>query len=127
MKLEGYAPVDVTPWEGGSGGKAVSCRGKQCAATLRHDGAAGWYTLNLQYFDQNNGAARYRVLVGNQLVDEWTATNWVPTRRIDSSSSTRRVIRGVALRPGDEVRIEGLTDQGETAGVDYLEIQRETN
>ena len=84
--------------------------------------APGWFTLRVQYFDQNNGAARYRVFVGDQSVDEWTATYWVPTARIDSSSSTRRTIARVALRPGDTLRIEGTPDGGESAGLDYVEI-----
>jgi hypothetical protein len=44
------------------------------------------------------------LLVGGQLVDEWAA---------EGASSTRRVIRGVALRPGDESCTEGMPDGGE--------------
>jgi hypothetical protein len=62
------------------------------------------------------------VLVGNQVVDQWTAADRVPTRRMDSSSSTRRVIPGIALRTGDEIRIEGVPDKTEPAGLDYLEV-----
>ena len=61
-------------------------------------------------------------MVGGQVVDEWSAADRVPTRRIDSSSSTRRTIAGIALRPGDEIRIEGIPDGAETAALDYLEI-----
>ena len=65
--------------------------------------------------------------MGSQLVDEWAAADRLPTRRIDSSLSTLRVIRGIALRPGDEIRIEGVPDGGEPAALDYIEIQPETN
>jgi len=92
---------------------------------MRFEGAAGWYTLNVQYFDQSNGISRYRALVGDQAVDEWTAAERLPTMRIDSSSSARRAIAGVALRPGDEIRIEGVSNGGENAALDYLEIQRD--
>ena len=122
MKLEGYTVRDVTPWEAASGGKAVSCPVARCAATLRYQGPAGWYTINVRYFDQIDGISRFRLLVGGQLVDEWTAADRLPTRRIDSSSSARRVVRGIALRPGDEIRIEGMRDGNETAAVDYIEI-----
>jgi alpha-glucuronidase len=125
MRLEGYAEVPVTPWEGGSGGKAIACPEKSCRATHEYSGPAGWYTIRVQYFDQNSGAAKYRLLVGEQVVDKWVATDWVPTRRIDSSSSTRRSVSGVWLRPGDTVVIEGTPDGGETAGVDYIEIKRD--
>jgi alpha-glucuronidase len=122
MKLEGYEETAVTPWEGGSGGKAVSCSAAACSASTRFDGAAGWYTIRVQYFDQNNGSARYRLQVGEQVVDDWTATNWVPTAKIDSSSSTRRSASGIALRPGDVIRVEGQPESGEKAGLDYIEV-----
>ena len=114
-------------WEGASGGKAVSCEGTRCSASLAYSGAAGWFTLRVQYFDQNNGAAHYRVFIGDQMVDEWSATYWVPTTRIDSSSSTRRTIQRVALRTGDVIRIDGIPDGGESAGLDYLEILQASN
>jgi alpha-glucuronidase len=122
MKLEGYTVRDVTPAEDASGGKAVTCAAAQCAASFGYDGAAGWFTMRVQYFDQNNGSAHYRVWMANQLVDEWTAADRVPSQRVDSTSSTRRTISSVALRPGDEIRIEGVPDKGETAAIDYVEI-----
>jgi hypothetical protein len=70
-----------------------------------------------------DGVSHFRLLVGDQVVDEWAAADHVPTRRIDSSSSSRRVVAGIALRPGDEIRIEGVRDGNETAALDYLEIR----
>jgi len=64
------------------------------------------------------------VWVGKQLVDEWAADLRVPSMRLDSSTSTRRTIAGIALRPGDEIRIEGEPNGGELAGLDYVEIIR---
>jgi alpha-glucuronidase len=122
MTLEGYAAMDVTPWETASGGKAVECRAERCSATLRYNGPAGWYQLRVRYFDQNTGISRFRLWIGNQLMDEWTAADRLPTQKIDGSSSSRRTIPGVALRPGDQIRIEGVPDGGETAALDYLEI-----
>jgi len=124
MKLEGYTVRDITPAEDASGGKAVGCAVPAgCAATLRYDGAPGWYTLNVEYFDSMDGVSTYRVLVGKQVIDQWKADMLIPTRRMDSSSSTRRVIPGIALRPGDEIRIEGVPDRTEAAGLDYVEIR----
>jgi len=122
FKLDGYKTMEPIRWEGASGGKAITCEAARCSASLAYSGASGWFMLRVQYFDQNNGAARYRVFVGDQLIDEWTATYWVPTARIDSSSSTRRTIQRVALRPGDTIRIEGIPDGGESAALDYIEI-----
>jgi alpha-glucuronidase len=122
MKLEGYTVRDVTPWEAASGGKAVVCPVAKCAAGLRYDGAAGWYSINVRYFDQIDGVSRFRLLVAGQLIDEWTAADRLLTRRIDSSSSARRGVPGIALRPGDEIRIEGMRDGNESAAIDYIEI-----
>jgi alpha-glucuronidase len=122
MKLEGYTVRDVTPPEDASGGKVVSCAAAACAASLQYSGVAGWYTLHVQYFDQMDGISHYRVLINGQPIDEWTAAERLPTRTIDSSSSTRRLIAGIALRPGDEIRVEGKPDDRETAALDYIEI-----
>jgi alpha-glucuronidase len=127
MALEGYAVRDVTPAEDASGGKAVACPAgtTACAATLKFSGDPGWYTLRVEYFDQANGASHYRVLVGKQVVDEWDASLRLPTIRLDSTSSTRRTIGAIALRPGDEIRIEGRPDGSEPAGLDYIELIKE--
>ena len=127
MKLKGYTVVDVTPWEAASGGKAVSCVTVKCSAIFRYEGPSGWYTISVRYFDQIDGVSRFHLLVGDQLVAEWSADDRLPTRRIDASSSARRVVPGIALRPGDEVRIEGMPDGGETAALDYMEILPEGN
>jgi alpha-glucuronidase len=76
----------------------------------------------VQYFDVNTGVARFRVRVAGRLVDQWAANDTVPTRRIDSSSSTRRVITGLMLRTGDEIEIEGTPDGGDAAALDYVEV-----
>jgi hypothetical protein len=31
------------------------------------------------------------------------------------------------LRPGDEIRVEGTPDGGETAALDYIEVVRDEN
>jgi alpha-glucuronidase len=122
MKLDGYTVADITPWEAASGGKAVTCRAAKCTASMRYAGAPGWYTLHVQYFDLNGAVSRFKLWVGDQLVDEWAATDHLPARKLDSSSSTRREVSGIALRPGDEIRIEGIPEGREHAALDYLEI-----
>jgi len=139
MKLDGYQVVEVTPWETASGGKAIECTGPtstatgsaprsvpqlapHCTASFLYQGTAGWRDLGVEYFDQANGASRFRVYVGEQLVDEWIADDHLPSRKPDGSSSTRRLITGLALRPGDEISIEGTPDGEEYAPLDYVEI-----
>jgi alpha-glucuronidase len=121
--LDGYVVTQVTPWETASGGRAIQCPVARCTATFKYDGPPGWRDVVVQYFDLNNGIARFRARVGSQVVAEWTAGDRVPTRKIDGSSSTRYVIGGLALRAGDEIVIEGVSDGGDPAAVDYIEIR----
>jgi len=127
MKLQGYQVEDVKPWEAASASKAVRCAAPPCVASYRYDGEAGWRNIAIQYFDQNNGVSRFRLWIQRQLVEEWTADDTLPTRRIDAHSSTRRAVTGIALRPGDEIRIEGFPDGGEGAPLDYIEIRTSEN
>jgi alpha-glucuronidase len=122
-KLDGYKVIDVTPWESASGGKAIECASVRCSATFVYRGAAGVYQVRVRYFDQNSGIAHFRALVGDNVISEWTAADRVPSRKIDSSSSALHAMERITLRPGDEIRIEGTPDGGETAALDYVEIQ----
>ncbi len=123
MQLQGYVPFNVTPWESASGGKGVECpvSEKRCTAMLQFGGAAGQYELDVQYFDQNNGASRFRVYLGDHVVDEWLANDHLPATKPNADSSTRRLIN-LKMQPGDEIRIEGIPDSGERAPLDYIEL-----
>jgi alpha-glucuronidase len=124
LQLQGYAPFSVEPWESASGGKAVKCPDPidRCTAALKFTGAAGEYEVDVQYFDQNNGASRFRVSLGDHVVDEWLADDHLPSAKPNADSSTRRVLH-LALKPGDEIQIEGAPDNGESAPLDYVEIR----
>jgi alpha-glucuronidase len=124
MRLNGYVVRDVTPWEDASGGKAIECAApaRTCWAEFTFDGAPGWYEVNVQYFDLNNGAAQFKLFVGAQLVDAWSADAAFPSTAPNADSSTRRQIRGIALRRGDVIRIEGMPHGGDSAALDYIEV-----
>ena len=125
MELTGYVPVEVAPSENASGGKGVACQtpASACAASFHFTGTAGAYQLNIQYFDQNNGQAKFRVFSSGHLLDQWVADDILPNTKLGGDNSTRRQISGVTLRPGDEIRIEGIPDSGELAALDYIEIE----
>jgi alpha-glucuronidase len=129
MQLESYVPFDMSPAEDASGGKAIECSrsAQHCSATFRFDGTPGWYELDVEYFDQNNGVSKFRVLIGDQLVDDWLADDHLPAAKPNADSSTRRRIAGLALRPGDSIRIEGTPDAEERAAMDYVEIHAMPN
>jgi alpha-glucuronidase len=124
MELDGYEVIDVVPWETASGGKAAQCVGpnRQGAVSTVYNGPAGWYNVAIQYFDQCDGVSRYRLRIAEQEVDSWRADQMLPSSRPDGHTSTRRTVMGVALRPGDEIRVEAQADGVENAAIDYIEI-----
>src|SRR2546423_807704 len=125
LRLDGYRVAEVKPWEAASGGRGVECPGaaRLCSASFRFEGRPGWYDIGVQYFDRNNGASRFQLFVAGQPVAEWAADDTLPTDKMDAHSSTRRLVRGLALRAGDEIRVEGFPEGGEGAPLDYLEIR----
>ncbi len=127
MQLSGYVPVDVTPWETASGGKAVACVGRSgCSASFTFDRDAGVYRIAVQYFDQNNGASHYELLVDDHVIDSWAADDSLPSDKMDGHTSTRHTFDDVQLQTGDMVRIVGRPDGGEPAGLDYVEVMPES-
>jgi alpha-glucuronidase len=124
MQLQGYVPVDVLPWENASGGQAIECtRPQGCSASFQFTREAGHYTLDVQYFDQKNAESKFRVFVGDRLVDQWVANEQLPATKIGGDSSTRRRITGLVFQPGDKIRIEGIPDRDEHAALDYIELE----
>lgn len=123
MQLQGYGPVEVTPWENASGGKAIECQQSQgCSASFPFTRVAGRYALDIVYFDQKNGESKFRVFVGDKLIDHWTADDQLPSTKIGADSSKRHRIDGLELHPGEQIRIEGIPDRDEHAALDYVEL-----
>ncbi len=127
MQLERYTPVDVTPWEGASGGRAIRCEAgmQSCSARIVFNRPKRTYELDVQYFDQNNGQASYRLFVNDRLVDQWKADMHLPSTEVNADTSTRRRVKALLLGRGDEIRLEGVPDGGDTAAVDYIEFRAE--
>jgi len=125
MQLRGYAVEPVTPWEAGSGGDAVKCaeNATGCSAAFRYRSARGTYDVAVQYFDQNNGSARFKLFAGTRLLSEWTADDNLPSDKVDGHSSTRHIVKNIPLAHNEEIRIEGKPDRGEVAAIDYIEVR----
>ncbi|MBB6145424.1 alpha-glucuronidase [Silvibacterium bohemicum] len=123
MTLDGYTPVDVTPWETASGGKAVVCKeGATCSATAELQRPAGLYDIAVQYFDLHDGVSTYKLYLGSKLIGEWKADNTLIFNALGGDTSTRYTIRDVMLHPGDTLKLVGQPDRDEPAPVDYIEI-----
>jgi alpha-glucuronidase len=145
-RLTGYKVISVTPWEDASGGKAVSCPitapappsqqnhsidvpapgAQTCSAEWTYNGPAGRYDIAVQYFDLQGGMAHFTLGINNQQIVSWAADASLPSRRPNGDNSTRFTLRGVELKPGDLLLVEGAPDGSDPAALDYIEIDPAT-
>ena len=122
MTLDGYKPVDVTPWETASGGKAVVCVDRaQCSASLTWKGPDGWYDIAVQYFDAKGGDSQFALEAAGRTVLAWTA-DMDRYPGMNGNTSTRLTLDNVALHRGDVVRLIGKPNGDEPAPFDYIRI-----
>lgn len=122
MTLDGYTTIEIKPWENASGGKGITCLSTLCTASYKYDGAPGRFNVYVEYFDMPGGVAKFKVSVAGKPVAEWSADIRVPARKLDAASSTRRILAGIELKPGDEIRIDGMPNAGDPAALDYIEL-----
>ncbi len=121
-RLTGYKIIDVTPWEDASGGKAASCAEKSCTAEWTYTGPPGRYSIAVQFFDLQGGAARFTLKVNGQPAASWAADATLPSNRPDGDNSARHTIHAVQLKPGDTICVEGIPDGADPAALDYVEV-----
>jgi alpha-glucuronidase len=122
MQLDGYTPVEVTPWETASGGRAVICPVRECAAQTTWDKPDGWFDVAVQYFDLQHGESHFALSVAGHEVDRWVADDTLPSDKLNGHTSASHVVRNVAIHRGDLVRVTGSPDGTERAPLDYVEI-----
>jgi alpha-glucuronidase len=123
MKLDGYAVVNVAPWEAASGSKAVACSHRDaCTASTILNRPSGTYNIAVQYFDYLHGVSTYTLFLNNKTIATWKADNTLPSDGMNGDTSTRYTRSSVELHPGDALKIEGRPDGGEPAPLDYIEV-----
>jgi alpha-glucuronidase len=127
MEASGYTPVEATPWETASGGKAVVCKqSAACTLTMHVTGSSGHYSIAVQYFDLRTGVSGYDLLLNGKSVARWKADATLPPaivdRRLDGHTSTRFTLPDIELHTGDTITLRGEPDGEEPAPVDYFEI-----
>jgi alpha-glucuronidase len=115
MTADGYTPVDVTPWETASGGKAMECRiAAGCTLTTTLTQRAGTYDIAVQYFDLHPGLAVYTLSLNGRQLANWAADDTLPPAQPDphpdGQDATRLTVYNVALKPGDTLQLRGIPD-----------------
>jgi alpha-glucuronidase len=131
-RLTGYKIVDITPWEDASGGKIVMCdqssAQKTCTAEWTYVGKPGRFNIAVQYLDLRGGVAHFTLEINGTGSVSWAADALFPSNHA-GDTSTRFTARGpdgrgIELKPGDVLRIEGAPDASDPAALDYIEIER---
>jgi alpha-glucuronidase len=123
MRLTGFAPRPVTPSETASNGVSVTCQvATGCAAQYDYRGTAGTFDVAVGFFDQSDGASKYRLLVGGREVGRWVASRDLPHVDSNGHTATRTTFHNVRLMPGDTLTVEATPDANEPAPLDYIEV-----
>lgn len=115
MQAVGYTPVDITPVETASGGRAMVCRiAAGCTLSTTLSKPAGTYDLAVQYFDLRTGVSHFELRLNGRQIAAFAADDTLPPAVVrpllDGQTSTRYTIRDVALKPGDTLELHGAPD-----------------
>jgi alpha-glucuronidase len=73
------------------------------------------------------GVAHFTFAIDGTELVSWSADAKLPSRRPNGDNSTRYTVRGpggrgVELKTGDVLRVEGAPDAGDPAALDYIEV-----
>lgn len=106
-----------------SGGKFIRATGSgEQRAELTFTGATGEYDLRLHYADENDGAARLRILVDGVQMDSWTFNKELGSAYVERRTMTSHLTDGLSLTKGDVITFVGIEDGGEPVRLDYVEL-----
>ncbi|MGO4516825.1 alpha-glucuronidase family glycosyl hydrolase [Terriglobus sp. 2YAB30_2] len=111
----GYEPVDVTPWETASGGKAVVChKAEGCTLAYTFQQSSGTYDIAVQYFDIWRGVSRYELQRNGEAIASWQADDTLPPAQFDANpdgqTSTRFTANRITLQQGDKLELHAIPD-----------------
>ncbi|PYI17953.1 putative alpha-glucuronidase A [Aspergillus japonicus CBS 114.51] len=130
MKLDGYRPYTVSPFETASNATAIVTTSNSTTGTAKTmlSFPSGTYDIGVNYYDLYGGESHWTLSLNNKVVGEWVGNfrnhslgNSVSIY-LDGHSATRVTFRGVEIQTGDELKIVGRPDGVEPAPVDYVVI-----
>jgi alpha-glucuronidase len=93
-----------------------------CSAEWTWTGAPGRFEVAIEYFDLRGGAAKFALNVNGKPLASWTADRDLPSKQPHGDNSVRYTVRGVELKAGDVLRVEGVPDGADPAALDYVEV-----
>lgn len=93
-------------------------------AEMSFNGSKGIYDLEVRYFDESDGESQLTVLVNGKAVADWTWDADLGSVNASGTTLTSKVISGLTLNPGDEVKLVGTADGREPLRVDKLTFDK---
>ena len=113
-----------------SGGNALSLVGGNTNETgivaYKFTGESGFYNLNLGTFDENDGVAKFAVLVNDEQIGSraFMGSQLLSRNATVKSAVEKRMLSNYYLETGDIVQVRGFEDGDvEHARLDYLEFE----
>ncbi|MEQ1656480.1 MAG: hypothetical protein ABL960_12340 [Nitrospira sp.] len=87
-------------------------------------GSSGTYTIQLGYFDESDGAGTFTIKINNITVAGVILNQNVSGTGLADLQAYRQAViaTGVQMNSGDQIRIEGVEDQGEHNRLDYIQF-----
>ncbi|MGF1535403.1 MAG: SdrD B-like domain-containing protein [Elainellaceae cyanobacterium] len=105
-----------------SGGEAIALHDHWGKAKFDFAGPSGEYDIIVGYYDENDGHARGKLLVGGDAVDHWTFDEHTDSRFASSSNLRERTIENVSIDAGEQIKFLGVKDGYEYARIDYIKV-----
>jgi alpha-glucuronidase len=129
MKLDGYKPYVVNPFEAASPSDYTAVVTKtnhttgSVSTTLEYP--SGTYDLAVNYYDMYGGKSTYKLYLNDAMVGMWhgNAEDFLghdPSIYIDGHSAIRKTFYDVKIEKGDVLKIVGTPDGIEPAPLDYV-------
>ncbi|MEO1427562.1 MAG: right-handed parallel beta-helix repeat-containing protein [Cyanobacteria bacterium J06633_8] len=122
LQLTGY---QTAPISGASGGEQINLNNTDNASGIAQGvfaGEAGIYRVRVGYYDESDGVSSATVTVAGQ-TRSFEFDEDLPSSAPVPETLTSRVTHSViGLQPGDAFKIEGQSNFGEFARVDYIEF-----
>ncbi|WP_353473908.1 right-handed parallel beta-helix repeat-containing protein [Salipiger sp. H15] len=118
---DGFVVKNVGP---ASGGAVIQTEtGTEQTASYTFKGDAGVYSLNVNYFDENDGVSSLSVLVNGKEVSSWDWDEQLGSANADSKTLTAKMIEGIELDAGDVITLQGVNGGREPLRIDSLDLE----
>ena len=126
MVLDGYQAYSHPSASDGSYVSLANTPGSSGSISYEFEGGNGIYDIEVAIYDENDGQAVFNVYVNDSFIGFYTADEDLGTGGIGKSNLTSFQLKGLAIKNGDTVRIEGAADGTEFARIDKIDFTPST-